>query len=90
VPAPPGQFIEPLNKPVAGPGTVAGDHQPPPVPGRHRSDRIFEHGEVVRGGGAARRTGPRSLPMPGGGAAFIALVIRAYVRDPPEAISFSR
>ena len=39
-----GQLIQPPRETVAGPGTVAGDHQPPPVPARNRGDRRVQHG----------------------------------------------
>ena len=39
VAGPGGQLVQAGDQPVAGPGAVAGDHQPPPVRRRQRGDR---------------------------------------------------
>ena len=47
VAGPGGEGIQPLDQPVAGAGTVAGHHQPPPVGRRQRGDRRRQNLQVI-------------------------------------------
>ena len=55
-----GQRIQPLDQPVAGPGPIRGDHQPPPVSGGQRGDRRVQDFQVIGGGAPVQ-----SLARPG-------------------------
>jgi hypothetical protein len=73
VPGPGGQLIQAGDQPVAGPGPIGGDHQPPPERGRQRRDRVPEHlqvigGRVRSGAAAARHRGQRLTVGSGQGA----------------------
>src|SRR5205823_236700 len=47
---------------VAGPGTIAGDHQPPPVLRRQRGDRLTQDRDVI---GGSIRPGRPGTQQPG-------------------------
>src|SRR5262249_58739007 len=50
VPRPGCELIQALDQAVAGPGAVAGDHQPPPEGRRQRGDRRAQDLQVIGGG----------------------------------------
>ena len=57
VTVPGGQPVKLFDQLVAGPGSVAGDHDPAAQPGRERGDRLAEQPQVISGRVAAGRAG---------------------------------
>jgi hypothetical protein len=50
VPGPGGGLVQAGDQPVACPGPIGGDHQPPPVPGGQGGDRVIERLQVIGDG----------------------------------------